>query len=81
MSRKERILNALRQNLQDIFCRHIEGDEKESLEAMIQMFVGVCDSNLTAEEMMGEFTTQEKLVNLFDGFRETRAEVDAPTIH
>ena len=81
MTRKERILNALRQNLQDIFCRNIEGEEREDLEAMIQMFVGVCDTNLTAEEMMGEFTTQEKLVSLFNGFREVRSETDAPTIH
>ena len=81
MTRKERILNALRQNLRDIFCRNVDEDEKDHLEAMIQMFVGVCESNLTVEEMMGEFTTQEKLVDLFNGFREVRDETDAPTIH
>ena len=81
MTRKERILNALRQNLRDIFCRNVDGDEKDDLEAMIQIFVGVCDTNLTEEEMMGEFTTQEKLVDLFNGFREVRDETDTPTIH
>lgn len=81
MTHKENILNALRQTLRDIFCRNIEEDEKQDLETLINHFVVACDSNFSTEDIISEFSTQEKLMNLFNGFREIRSGADAPTIH
>ncbi len=81
MNRKENILNALRQTLRDIFCRNIEEEEKQDLEKLIHHFVVACDSNFSTDDIISEFSTQEKLMNQFNGFREVRSEINAPTIH
>ena len=80
---REEMLASLEEALKYVLCRHLEGEDKQSMEMSIKEFIMEDAATLTKEKLLIEFNTPKQSVDRFIAYLEKKgAHIDAGmTIH
>ena len=64
------MLTSLEEALKYVLCRHLEGDDKRTMEISIKQFIIEDAGEMTAEELLTEFNTPKQSVDRFIAYLE-----------
>ncbi|MCP3925758.1 MAG: hypothetical protein GY714_24580 [Desulfobacterales bacterium] len=80
MNNKMKIMNAVENVLQELFCRGKKGEDRVVVDNVVKEFLEEVNS-YSAEELESNFNTAEVLINVFDAYYEVKSCDFGPTLH